>query len=178
MVGSKTNQPLTAVLLGCILLIFVAGCSVCAGPFDCHYAAYGGSTPRGDMINGRVGSAFNNAGLMGVPTSNFVADDPYYQNSNVPLESGETIISEGEFVDPNSEGVIIDPASEPIYEDQSIMPQVEGNEWIPDSSGGYDSGEIINETLQAPIESFEDVPAMPEVQLDDGIQFPDGSSTR
>ena len=143
---------------------------MCAGPFDCHYAAYGGSTPRGDMINGRVGSAFNNAGLMGVPTSDFVANDPYYQDAAVPLESGETIVSEE---------AIIDPAAETFYENQAIIsPQVESAEFIPAPNQGVENSGIIEGTIEAPLESFEGVPAMPEVQLDEGLQFPEGSSTR
>lgn len=144
---------------------------MCAGPFDCHYAAYGGSTPRGDMINGRVGSAFNDARVLTAAVADYVESDPYYQDTTVPLESEGTIISEGELIAPTE--------SEYIYDEQTIMaPQESANEWVPDPNGGIEGGEIIEGTLQAPMESFEGVPSMPEVQLDDGIRFPNGSGTR
>ncbi len=43
------------------LLISLAGCAMCANPFDCQYAAYGGRLPRADMVNGRVGSILDPA---------------------------------------------------------------------------------------------------------------------
>ncbi len=42
-------------------LISLAGCAMCANPFDCQYAAYGGRLPRADMVNGRVGSILDPA---------------------------------------------------------------------------------------------------------------------
>ncbi len=42
-------------------LISLAGCAMCANPFDCRYAAYGGRLPRADMVNGRVGSILDPA---------------------------------------------------------------------------------------------------------------------
>jgi hypothetical protein len=40
------------------LLLSATGCSICGTCFDYEYAAYGGATPRGDRIHGRVGSLF------------------------------------------------------------------------------------------------------------------------
>lgn len=38
------------------------GCAVCCSPDDFNYGAYGGRWQRHDMENGRVGSAFAEAG--------------------------------------------------------------------------------------------------------------------
>ena len=44
------------------MLLSLAGCAMCANPFDCYYAAYGGRLPRTDMVHGRVGSILDAAG--------------------------------------------------------------------------------------------------------------------
>ena len=38
------------------------GCALCCSPDDCNYGAYGGRWQRHDMLSGRVGSAFAEAG--------------------------------------------------------------------------------------------------------------------
>jgi hypothetical protein len=48
-------------LLSC-LLIPLSGCTLCASPYDCDYGLYGGSWPRHEMAQGRVGSKFHGAG--------------------------------------------------------------------------------------------------------------------
>lgn len=53
------NRLLSLLLLAAATL--ASGCAMCSTPYDCHYPAYGGSTPRGDRVHGRVGSAFNDA---------------------------------------------------------------------------------------------------------------------
>ncbi len=51
-----------ATICALMLLGVLNGCAICCNPYACHYAAYGGSRPRQDMIHGRVGSAFHDAG--------------------------------------------------------------------------------------------------------------------
>src|SRR4051794_24718530 len=46
----------------CLLAAGLAGCTICASPYDSHYGFYGGSWQRYEPTQGRVGSAFNNAG--------------------------------------------------------------------------------------------------------------------
>jgi len=46
---------------GCLTLLGCWGCSMCASPYDCQYAAYGGLRERTDMVHGRVGSVFDPA---------------------------------------------------------------------------------------------------------------------
>lgn len=69
---------------------------MCCAPYDCHYAAYGGKRPRADMINGRVGSAFQDAGAQ---TAAYASDG----ESIVLLEDGSEVVVdesyEGEFVE-------------------------------------------------------------------------------
>ena len=45
-----------------LVVSLLSGCAMCANPFDEFYAAYGGSRPRADMLAGRVGSKFVEAG--------------------------------------------------------------------------------------------------------------------
>lgn len=82
---------------------------MCSAPYDCHYSAYGGKRPRADMINGRVGSAFQDAG---VQTATYEGDE----ESIVILDDG----SEG-FIDESFEG-------EPIEQgDSEFMPSDSGS---------------------------------------------------
>jgi hypothetical protein len=46
----------------CLLAAGLAGCTLCPSPYDCDYGFYGGSWQRDVPSQGRVGSAFNNAG--------------------------------------------------------------------------------------------------------------------
>ncbi|MDP6446964.1 MAG: hypothetical protein QGG36_00410 [Pirellulaceae bacterium] len=50
------------ILLVALAACFFSGCSMCCGPFDNTYSAFGGSWERHDMTHGRVGSAFAEAG--------------------------------------------------------------------------------------------------------------------
>ena len=47
------------VLTACTMLIAVAGCSMCCGPYDYSYPTYGGRHERVDRERGRVGSVFS-----------------------------------------------------------------------------------------------------------------------
>ena len=44
-----------------LTLLVTGGCAVCAHPYDCDYAAYGGLRQRTDMSQGRVASVFDPA---------------------------------------------------------------------------------------------------------------------
>ncbi len=45
-----------------VILLPLAGCAMCSGPFDADYSAEGGVWERHDPSHGRVGSAFSDAG--------------------------------------------------------------------------------------------------------------------
>ena len=67
-------------LLATLVVLIVGtgtfGCSMCCGPYDFHYPAYGGKHERVDPTYGRVGSVFSdpNAGYYGESAdSNLVA---------------------------------------------------------------------------------------------------------
>jgi hypothetical protein len=49
-------------ILSLAVTLVSSGCCICDNPFDEHYAAYGGRNPRADMVCGRVGSVFRDAG--------------------------------------------------------------------------------------------------------------------
>ena len=49
-------------ITACLLVAPLAGCTICPSPYDCDYGFYGGSWQRHEPSQGRVGSAFNNAG--------------------------------------------------------------------------------------------------------------------
>ena len=50
-------------LAACLSLpVLSSGCALCCAPYDCHYPYVGGAWVRNDPVNGRVGSAFYNAG--------------------------------------------------------------------------------------------------------------------
>jgi hypothetical protein len=51
-----------SLLLSVCLLLPLAGCSICASPYDNHFGFYGGSWQRDEPAEGRVGSKFHNAG--------------------------------------------------------------------------------------------------------------------
>lgn len=50
----------------CLLLVLLAlplaGCTLCASPYDYDYGFFGGSWPRYEPSHGRVGSKFQEAG--------------------------------------------------------------------------------------------------------------------
>lgn len=56
------NCTKSAILLFAVTAGLLSGCAMCANPFDECYAAFGGSRPRADMLAGRVGSLFAEAG--------------------------------------------------------------------------------------------------------------------
>ena len=62
-----------------VTLLPLMGCAFCASPFDNHYGAEGGVWDRQNPTEGRVGSAFSNAGAaIGEPTE-APAPEAYYE---------------------------------------------------------------------------------------------------
>lgn len=62
-----------------LLLATVSGCTVCPGPDDYTYSAFGGRWQRHDMLQGRVGSAFAPAGVK-------AGEDPAAEGSGAPTD--------------------------------------------------------------------------------------------
>lgn len=48
-------------LVSILSMVCSQGCTMCANPHDCKYAAYGGTRPRADQVHGRVGSILDPA---------------------------------------------------------------------------------------------------------------------
>lgn len=78
--------------LGIGLLLLVSGCAICASPYDSHYPAYGGSWERDDPSEGRVGSAFQPAGVIG---GSMVAVDSKGGTPGATEYKGRSILSPG-----------------------------------------------------------------------------------
>ena len=54
------------VVVGGLALLATMGCAMCANPYDCSYAAYGGRIQRANRAHGRVGSILDpSAGQLG-----------------------------------------------------------------------------------------------------------------
>lgn len=70
----------------CLLVAGLSGCTLCASPYDCDYGLYGGSWQRHDPAQGRVGSAFNNAGSPVLPTTEELIEPP---GEPTPVDSPE-----------------------------------------------------------------------------------------
>jgi hypothetical protein len=58
------------------LAVFLSGCTLCPSPYDCDYGLFGGSWERHEPSQGRVGSAFNNAGSATIPSSEQTIETP------------------------------------------------------------------------------------------------------
>ncbi len=121
---------------------------MCSTPYDCHYSAYGGSTPRGDRVHGRVGSAFRDASAWSVSQPPGIMDDGVYSETysdEYPGDYGSGYSGDGEEVYP---GRILDEGS---VNDGVI--QHHGSPGMPHSSMPSDSTVIElpgQETLPAP----------------------------
>jgi hypothetical protein len=77
------------------MLISLAGCAMCANPFDYHYAAYGSRLPRADMVNGRVGSILDPAGGGVVTTQEIQFGETYDTDAGVEGVYDESSDREG-----------------------------------------------------------------------------------
>ncbi len=88
MFALSKNQAGNVLVVGLVVasLTVGGGCAMCSGTYDCHYAAYGGSRPRGDMIHGRVASAFNDASAPLVEEEVLVDPDSQYPIELAPEE--------------------------------------------------------------------------------------------
>jgi len=69
-----------------MLALTASGCTMCADPHDCKFAAYGGGRQRTDMVHGRVASVFDPA-----PEINRFAQDklPPYVPEEAPTEADD-----------------------------------------------------------------------------------------
>lgn len=119
----------------------ISGCATCSTPYDCHYAAYGGSNPRGDRVHGRVGSAFRDAAVSIAPEEIFegqVLEGEIFQG-----EIGQSEIFQGEIIDGGNgeiiQGDVIEGYPSETYDSSGISeaPLVElpstGNEFVPEA---------------------------------------------
>ena len=70
----------------CLLIAPLTGCTLCPSPYDCDYGFYGGSWQRHEPSQGRVGSAFNNAGA---PLNPRVEESIEVPGEPTPSESPE-----------------------------------------------------------------------------------------
>ena len=61
---------------------------MCKNPYDCMYAAYGGSQTRTDMVHGRVGSRFTSGGSL-VESPAPIAPEPVDEAPEI-VEDAET----------------------------------------------------------------------------------------
>ena len=77
--------------------IGTTGCSMCCGPYDYDYPAFGGLNPRVDQRNGRLGSVFSDPNAM-------VVGDSADSNLTPPPEPKSSTIDEmGDEDDPEEE---------------------------------------------------------------------------
>jgi len=68
---------------------------MCSTPYDCHYSAYGGATPRGDRVHGRVGSAFRDAAAI---QPGVLEEGEFFEGHIIEGEIIEGEIFEGEII--------------------------------------------------------------------------------
>ncbi|MFK7767892.1 MAG: hypothetical protein AB8B55_11775 [Mariniblastus sp.] len=73
-----------------VATVGLAGCSMCCGPYDYDYPAFGGVNPRVDQRHGRLGSVFSdpNAMIMGDSADSNLAAPPERKTSS-PDETDE-----------------------------------------------------------------------------------------
>ena len=76
-----------SLLLFVCLLMPLAGCTLCASPYDCDYGFFGGSWQRYEPAQGRVGSRFHNAGS---PVNPRVTEAVQTPGEPTPSEAPET----------------------------------------------------------------------------------------
>jgi hypothetical protein len=64
----RSGSSLALTLLTLPWLALAGGCAMCCAPHDCDYLYQGGAWVRTNPSSGRVGSAFDNAGMPVVAT--------------------------------------------------------------------------------------------------------------
>lgn len=103
------NCTKSVIVLFAVTACLLSGCAMCANPFDECYAAFGGSRPRADMLAGRVGSLFAEAGQ-------WTESDP---TTPMPV-----VVDEGTTIDDQYESEVIQDES---YGDRSFGNSYEGS---------------------------------------------------
>lgn len=77
-------------VFSCLSLVSSFGCSMCASPHDCKFAAYGGLRERADQVHGRVGSILDPANeLPGTPKQ--LANEPTLADLIEPLNQAGSV---------------------------------------------------------------------------------------
>lgn len=99
------------------LPVWAMGCSMCCGPFDYDYPAYGGLVTRNDPVNGRVGSILSDpmASFGGAGADSNLTPPPELQSS-----SGSGGVDDGSDIDIDD----IPDATEPG--NRKDLPEVQG----------------------------------------------------
>jgi hypothetical protein len=99
-----------------LMTVSLSGCAMCSNPFDECYPAFGGSRPRADMLAGRVGSKFVEAGVWTEGDAVVEADTP-----RTFLPSSPTYSQNG-YYDGYLDGesfesqVVEEPSENPVFE--------------------------------------------------------------
>ncbi len=75
-------------LVASLIIAGTFGCSICCGPDDYNYGAYGGLHTRSDMQHGRVGSVFSD------PNGSAIKLTPYTEFSEPVEPSSEKLPSQ------------------------------------------------------------------------------------
>ena len=114
----------------CLTLLATGGCAVCAHPYDCDYAAYGGLRQRTNMAQGRVASVFD-------PASEISYERPAEQSP------------------PASPGSVGEAADMPPTLDPTPDVAPESPPRIPSSGTGSPLPEVPDGTIELPDPGFE-----------------------
>lgn len=110
----ETQMRCALAVVGCLALLATTGCSMCASPYDCSYAAYGGRIQRVDRVHGRVGSILDpSAGQLGaapgtsmlVPAS--TDEQVFGEPSPMEPQAWDSIQAEGDWPSPQQPADVI-----------------------------------------------------------------------
>ncbi len=78
---------LAAAHLAVIVCCGLTGCSMCCGPYDFHYPAFGGKHQRVDPTHGRVGSIFSDPNVVLGPSSDSnLEPHPVAETPRIPAD--------------------------------------------------------------------------------------------
>jgi hypothetical protein len=95
-----------AVLIITALLASATGCSMCCGPFDYDYPAFGGKHPRADRSHGRVGSILSDPMTMiSGPSADSNLTAPTESLNTAPDDLLDTDIEDLDAEDPPSDSL-------------------------------------------------------------------------
>lgn len=105
--GYRMKNLVFNTVLGC-LIVTLAGCSMCCGPFDFSYPTYGGFYQRAERDRGRVGSVYSDP--------DYVATGPSADSNLDPIDKGSLMgFPEDDFMDeldPGDEGNLPAPKTD------------------------------------------------------------------